>query len=153
VQVRSYQPTDRLAVQALGHRLTEGVASWRDPVQVRDAVAGWVRDSLEHAASDSCEVLVATEVERVVGFVTVTDQRHWSGDTDAYIGELVVAPHAEGQGVGRRLVQAAERWAVGRGHRRITLETGAANHAARCLYASLGYVEEQVQLTRQCAIA
>jgi hypothetical protein len=40
--------------------------------------------------------------------------------------------------------------AVGRG-RRITLETGVANHAARRFCATLGYAEEQVRLTRQCA--
>jgi GNAT superfamily N-acetyltransferase len=153
VQVRAYEPADREAVQTLGHRLTEGVAPWRDRVQVSDAVTGWVRDSVEHATSDSCTVLVADEGDQVVGFVTVTEKRHWSGETDAYIGELAVAVHAEGCGVGRKLVEAAECWAVGRGHRRITLETGAANHAARSFYASLGYAEEQVQLTRQCDVA
>jgi GNAT superfamily N-acetyltransferase len=151
VQVRSYKPTDREAVQALSHRLSEGVAPWRDPVKVSDAVAGWVRESLDRAATETCAVFVVSEGDHVVGFVTVTAQRHWSGDTDAYIGELVVAMPAEGRGVGRALVRAAEQWAVGRGHRRITLETGAANHAARCFYASLGYAEEQVQLTHQCA--
>jgi ribosomal protein S18 acetylase RimI-like enzyme len=151
VQVRPYHPTDRDVVQSLGRRLTEGVAPWRDPVKVGDAVAGWVRGSLDQATSDTCGAFVASDGEQVVGFVTVTEQRHWSGDTDAYIGELVVAVDAEGRGVGRELVGAAEQWAVGRGHRRITLETGAANHAARSFYASLGYAEEQVQLTRQCA--
>jgi hypothetical protein len=67
VQVRPYVPSDREAVQTLGHRLTEGVAPWRD--------------------------------------------------------------------------------------RRITLETGAANIGARSFYASLGYDEEQVQLTRRCDLA
>ena len=152
MQVRPYQPPDRDAVQKLGHRLTEGVAPWRDPAQVSDAVAGWVRDSLDPATSDDRTVLVASDGDQVLGFVTVTEQRHWTGDIDAYIGELAVAVHAEGRGVGRKLVQAAERWAGGRGHRRITLETGAANHAARSFYASLGYAEEQVQLTRQCSI-
>ncbi len=152
MQVRSYQPMDRDAVEALGDRLTQGVAPWRDPALVSDAVNGWVRDSLEQATDDSCEVLVAIDGDQVVGFVTVTEQRHWSGEADAYIGELVVAEHAEGRGVGRQLVEAAERWAVRRGHRRITLETGVANHAARSFYARLGYAEEQVQLTRQLAI-
>jgi GNAT superfamily N-acetyltransferase len=106
----------------------------------------------ERAADENRAVFVASEDDQVVGFVTVTEQRHWSGDTDAYIGELVVAAHAEGRGVGRDLVRAAEQWAVGRGrgHRRITLETGVANHAARRFYATLGYAEEQVQLTREC---
>jgi GNAT superfamily N-acetyltransferase len=148
VQVRPYQPTDRDAVQALAPRLTEGVAAWRDPERVRAAVAGWVSDAIEQPDSDTSMVLVASDGDEVVGFVSVTEQRHWSGETDAYIGELVVATHAEGHGVGRQLVHAAERWAVARGHRRITLETGAANDAARSFYASLGYADEQVQLTR-----
>jgi ribosomal protein S18 acetylase RimI-like enzyme len=150
MQVRSYEPTDREAVEALSHRLTEGVAPWRDPIEVGDAVAGWVRESLGRAGTDGCAVLVASQGDELVGFVTVNEQHHWSGDTDAYIGELVVARHAEGRGVGRQLVRAAEQWAVGRGHDRITLETGAANHAARRFYARLGYEEEQVHLTRQC---
>lgn len=35
-----------------------------------------------------------------------------------------------------------------RGHRCVTLETGAANTSARAFYASLGYLEEDVRLTR-----
>jgi GNAT superfamily N-acetyltransferase len=115
MQVRSYEPTDREAGEALSHRLTEGVAPWRDPIEVGDAVAGWVRESLGRAGTDGCAVLVASPGDELVGFVTVNEQPHWSGDTDAYIGELVVARHAEGRGVGRQLVRAAEQWAVGRG--------------------------------------
>jgi ribosomal protein S18 acetylase RimI-like enzyme len=38
--------------------------------------------------------------------------------------------------------------AVERGLARITLETGAANDAARAFYAALGYREEDVRLSR-----
>jgi GNAT superfamily N-acetyltransferase len=50
--------------------------------------------------------------------------------------------------VGRSLVAAAEAWARERGLSRITLETGAANSAARAFYAALGFAEEDVRLTR-----
>lgn len=51
--------------------------------------------------------------------------------------------------MGSGLVRAAQRWATGQGHTRITLETGAANDVARRLYARLGYREEEVRLTRE----
>jgi len=76
-----------------------------------------------------------------VGLVTVGHRRHFAGELDAYIGELIVAEAAEGRGIGRLLMRAAEDWADSRGLRRLTLETGAANSAARAFYASLGYLE------------
>ena len=82
------------------------------------------------------------------GFVTVTLREHWSGGTDGYLGELVVAPDAEGDGVGRALVERAEQWAHDRGAARLGLETGAANTAARAFYAALGFEEEDVRLSR-----
>lgn len=44
---------------------------------------------------------------------------------------------------------AAEQWAIERGLTRMALETGAANAGARAFSARLGYVEEEVRLTRR----
>lgn len=65
-------------------------------------------------------------------------QRHWTGDLDAYVGELATAEHLEGRGIGRALLARAEEWARGRGLDRITLDAGAANTHARGFYTSLG---------------
>jgi len=43
---------------------------------------------------------------------------------------------------------AAESWASDRGLRHLTLETGAANQPARGFYRALGYLEEDVRLTK-----
>ena len=43
---------------------------------------------------------------------------------------------------------AAEAWAAQHGYAFITLETGAANDPARKLYAALGFLEEEVRLTK-----
>jgi ribosomal protein S18 acetylase RimI-like enzyme len=149
VDVRAYKPADREAVLALAARLTEGVAEWRDPQRVSRAVLGWVRDSLEAHDDPDRDVFVAEGADReVLGFVTVSLGQHWAGDTDVYIGELVVHPEAEGRGVGRKLVQRVERWARERGHATVTLETGAANVAARRFYQALGFREEEVRLSK-----
>lgn len=85
----------------------------------------------------------------VIGFVTCGTRTHWAGDTDAYVGELVVTPAWSRRGVGRRLMQEAENWARSYGHSRLTLETGSANASARPFYESMGYLEEEVVLTRE----
>jgi ribosomal protein S18 acetylase RimI-like enzyme len=85
---------------------------------------------------------------RVVGVLSIRPTRHFTGEHDGYIGELVVAPHAERRGVGRSLIDTAEAWARDRGLAHLTLHTGAYNASARAFYAALGFAEEEVRLTR-----
>ncbi|GAA3098703.1 GNAT family N-acetyltransferase [Streptosporangium carneum] len=148
VVIRSYREEDRDAVVALAPRLTQGVAAWREAGAVAEAVVGWVTDSLERAAGGKGEVFVAESAGRVVGFVTVTERAHFTGQVDGYIGELAVAPRQTGRGVGRALVARAEAWARDRGLENVVLETGAANLRALGFYRSLGYVAEDVRLSR-----
>lgn len=145
--VRPYLPEDRGPVLALAQRLTEGVAPWRDPDAVATAVLGWVTASLEHTDDDH-GTFVAVRDDQVAGFVTVTIRTHFTGQRDAYVGELVVSPDAERTGVGSALVGAAESWARARGLRRMTLETGAANLRARAFYRALGFTDEDVRLSK-----
>lgn len=150
VQIRPARDEDRQAVLALAARLAVGVAAWRDPEAAVEAARQWLTDSLAAAEDGRGAVFVAVEnVDApVIGVVSVCRQRHFTGVTDAYVGELAVAPHAVRGGVGRLLMAAAEDWARGQGLRHLTLETGAANLTARQFYTALGYREEGVRLTR-----
>ncbi|MFG1928996.1 GNAT family N-acetyltransferase [Cryptosporangium sp. NPDC048952] len=148
VTVRPYQPADRQAVLALAPRLAIGVAPWRAPSAVGSAVAGWIQDSLDHRDDPGHAVHVAVAENEVLGVVTVGERRHFTGEVDAYVGELAVKADCERAGVGTLLMRTAERWARDHGLQRLTLETGAANHAARAFYARRGYREEDVRLTK-----
>jgi len=90
--------------------LRDGVAEWRDPKAVREAVTGWVRDSLDRSHQDNQTVLVADHDGAVSGLVSVGTRKHWSGALDGYIGELVVSHEAEGAGIGSALIRAAIEW-------------------------------------------
>jgi ribosomal protein S18 acetylase RimI-like enzyme len=148
VSIREYEPRDRDAVFVMAQRLTSGVAPWRDAAAAAAAVMSWVEGSLGQEDSHQRPVFVAEVAGRVVGFASAGSRRHWSGDVDAYVGELAVAADATRQGVARALMAAAETWARAQGYARLTLEAGAANDAARGLYAALGYDEEEVVLSR-----
>lgn len=160
LSIRDYTPADRAAVLRLATRLTTGAAPWRDPLAVEAAVTGWVRDALDAAlGEDEGEdegqdegqdegVWVACDSSDVVGFVHAGTRTHWTGQVDAYVGELAVADSHTGRGIGALLMGRAETWARDQGHTRLTLETGATNDSARQFYGRLGYVTEEVVLTR-----
>jgi GNAT superfamily N-acetyltransferase len=149
VCVRRHESSDREAAVLLATRLETGVANWRDTGAVRKAVTGWIESSLANADADGREVFVAHAGEDVIGLVTVCERPHFTGEVDAYVGELVVHANHERRGVGTLLMEAAEAWARRRGLRHITLETGAANGTARAFYSRCGYREEDVRLTKR----
>jgi len=140
--IRAYEEADRAAVDALAPRLLIGTADWLDSEQVLAAVRGWIDESVKHT------VFVAEDAGAVVGFVTVKERAHFTGAPEAYVGELVVAEEAEGRGVGRALMAAVENWARAHGLDRVSLDTGAANTAARNFYDALGYEESDVRLSK-----
>lgn len=148
IRVRSLSEGDREAVMSLATRLTTGVAPWRDETAVACTVRLWVTESLDNYDQFRRPVFVAEVDGGVVGFVCGRERRHWTGETDAYVGELAVADEVAGQGIGRRLMAMIEEWTRDAGYRRLTLETGAANRGARAFYAALGYQDEGVVLTR-----
>jgi ribosomal protein S18 acetylase RimI-like enzyme len=148
IHIRPYRPADRDQVMAIAPRLAEWVASWRDPAAVLAAVQGWVRDSIEALSRPGHAVYVAADGGDVAGLVTVSEHTHFSGQAEAYVGELAVRTGMERRGIASLLMAAAEAWAAGRGLPFLTLETGAANQPARDFYRSLGYQEEDVRLTK-----
>jgi GNAT superfamily N-acetyltransferase len=147
VLVRPATEADHPAIRVLGARLAEGAAPWRPAQGFASAASGWV-DSTLAGQDDDHPIWVAELDGEVVGVAAASVQRHFSGQADCYLGELMVDAGIEGRGIGRALMRRVEHWARTRGVDAVTLDTGAANQRARAFFAGLGYVEEQVQLTR-----
>ncbi len=77
------------------------------------------------------------------GYAWVAEIREeFTGRRQAFILELYVAPRHRRQGLGRLLLAKAERWAEGRGLKRIALSVAEHNAPARALYVSLDYEPE-----------
>lgn len=153
VVIRPATAADRAGVLALAPRLAEGVAPWRNQAEAREAGRRWLEGSLDNAAEGVGMVFVATDTApqtagNVLGVLSVNPTRHFTGEHDGYIGELVVAEHAARRGIGRALLDAAETWARDYGLAHLTLHTGAYNTNARAFYAAIGFAEEEVRLTR-----
>jgi len=151
VTIRAATDADGPVHLALADRLRQGVAPWRDEAVVVDAVRGWVEASVAAMDEAGHAVLVAELGSTVVGFVTLSPGSHWSGVAEPSIGDLVVAPEAEGQGIGSALVEAVIERARSEGHTRVSVSTGAANARALGLYRRLGFEDEDVTLSRRLA--
>jgi ribosomal protein S18 acetylase RimI-like enzyme len=156
VSIRPATAADRAGVVALAPRLAEGVAPWRNQREACEAGRRWLEGSLDDAAAGTGAVFVAVDAGQtpsaraggIVGVLSIRPSRHFTGECDGYIGELVVAKHAGRRGIGRSLVAAAEAWARDQGLAHLTLHTGVYNTSARAFYAALGFAEEEVRLTR-----
>ena len=98
--------------------------------------AGWRR----FLRSPRASVLVAEARGELLGDLLLLRR---AGSRKARIYSVVVAPSARGQGLGERLVAAAEREACKHGCTAVSLEVRADNHAARALYAKRRYVEQR----------
>lgn len=148
IRVRSYLSTDREFILGLAPRLAIGIPHWRDPQRMIVAAQGWITDSIEQHGQKAMVFVAEDEQEGQLGFATVSHSTHFTGEHQAYIGELATSEMAEGRGVGKALVQACEQWAREHGYRVLSLATGAANERAIGFYRYLGYLDEDVTLVK-----
>lgn len=95
--------------------------------------------------ADAALVLVAVDDDGVLGTITYVDScnNEWSEfeeDDAAGVRMLAVAPHAQGRGIGRRLMAACIEQAALDGSARVILHTAWWMSAAQSLYRELGFV-------------
>ncbi len=148
IRVRPYMPDDRTFVLSLAPRLAIGMQPWRDLEPWLVTVEGWLTESINQH-NQKTMVLIAEDAQgERLGFATVSHSTHFTGQRQAYIGELATLEAVEGRGVGTALVEACEQWAREQGYTLLALSTGAANARALNFYHHLGFQDEDVALTK-----
>ena len=148
LRVRQYVSADHEFVLSLASRLAIGIPPWRDPQKMIATVQGWITESIKQHGNKTMVIVAEDEHRERLGFATVSHDTHFTGEGQAYIGELATSEEAEGRGVGKALAQACEQWAREQGYRILSLATGAANERALGLYRHMGYLDEDVKLVK-----
>lgn len=148
IRVRPYVPADREFVLSLAPRLAIGIPSWRDPHKMIVTAQSWITGSIEEHGKKTMVFVAENEPGERLGFATVSHSTHFTGEGQAYIGELATSEEAESRGVGKALAQACEQWARNQGYRILSLTTGAANERALGFYRHMGYLDEDVTLVK-----
>jgi len=151
--VRPATPADEEFLIKLTSRLAAfPVPDWRTRDEIARADHQILLSALRAPADDSCILVVEAPPGSPAGTVFCTTRTdYFTGAPHAHVEVLAVEAGAEGQGLGRSLLQAAEVWARGRGYRHITLNVFAANGRARAVYERLGYAPETVHYLKPLA--
>jgi ribosomal protein S18 acetylase RimI-like enzyme len=93
--------------------------------------------------------LIAENNEVPLGFLHARSHKDGvSGETCGTVPLLSVSPEAQGMGVGKMLIEAAEVWAKGLGYRLLHLEVFANNSNAQNFYQKLGFEAETIQMIK-----
>lgn len=97
-------------------------------------------------------VLVAERDRQVIGMVTVQLLVSTAeGAASGLLEDMVVDERARGEGIGARLLQAAERWAFERGATRLQLLADRMNRPAHRFYRRMGWTGTQLVCLRRGA--
>ena len=129
VTIRQMRPEDVAAVAKLTTQL--GYPATEDEIRRRYAL---IKDRW-----DACLFVAQHAGSVVVGWVHVQALYMLEADARAEIFGLVVAETARGTGVGRRLIEAAEEWALMRGLGVMGLRSNSLRTEAHGFYQHLGY--------------
>ncbi len=149
-RVRPARHADRAFILGLVPRLAEGfpLPAWRSAGEVTRAVTASLDAALQ-AMPAGAELLVAESADHEpAGFVYLEQQLDYFRRPHGHVSILAVATKVEGQGVGRLLLKAAERWTRDMGLGLLTLNVFANNDRARSVYERLGYAAETLRYVK-----
>ena len=119
VTIRPARPDDAEWIIPLGPRMHEfGPPRWRDVRVMDDAVAAqWARE-LASPTPGSAFLVAEDALGSPVGFVWLRTERDYFIDMPVgHVIDIAVTRGGEGRGIGRALLDAADRWAESNGIR------------------------------------
>lgn len=139
-------PEDQPFLLKLSERLGDfPVPPWRTSAEIGAADHAILLAALNRPSRESTIRVAETPEGQPLGYVFVTTREdYFTRQPHAHVEILAVAPEAEGRGIARVLMQAAEDWSREQGYTRVTLNVFATNTRALGLYEHLGYRPETV---------
>jgi ribosomal protein S18 acetylase RimI-like enzyme len=150
ITIRPGVPTDRDFVVDTARRFADfGPPPWRTAAEI---VGGEVRclDGFFDGGMQGSALLVAELDGGRAGFAFLEHQTdYFSGQRQGHLGMIAVPEAAEGRGVCRALLDAAERWAREQGYDTLSLNTFDTNARARRAYERAGFAVETVRYVKR----
>lgn len=153
VRIRPAREGDLPILLSLAARLAEfPIPPWRTAAQVIETERRTLARAVEAGSPDAPLLLAEDGAGAPLGFIYLETQvDYFTSRPHAHVSILAVAAGAEGRGVGRALLAAADEWARQRGHPFITLNVFAQNARARSVYERLGYGPETLRYVKPLA--
>ena len=153
ITIRTGLPEDADFIAANAYRLLEfGPPRWRkaEQDQMTAADTRHIITALLSNDPDKSVLIAMDSSGKPCGFIHLTLQPdYYTGELNAHVTDIVVIAEAEGQGVGKLLMEKADEWAREKHARWITLNAFEGNAHARKVYEKAGYEIEWIRYLKQ----
>lgn len=148
IEIRRATLADEANILALVPRLLAfGPPPWRDPRQMGTTDLKVIGAALRADARAHTVLVAAKGSHEIAGFIHLRAARDYYTERETgHVADLVVAATHEGQGVGRRLLTAAQQWALERGYEWLTISVFEGNQRAAQLYEAIGFRRDILQM-------
>jgi ribosomal protein S18 acetylase RimI-like enzyme len=150
VAIRSATPADRAFLSELADRLADfDRPSWRSFAEIAEGDRRALFEAIDHPRPGTELFIAELDGTRAGCLLMWTLEDYFSQQWHAHVSVIAVSKAAEGQGVGRALMDYAEGWARDRGHKTITLSVFEGNRRAQALYERAGYSTEMRRMLKR----
>lgn len=149
--VRPATEADRAFALGLVPRLRAfGPSALRSPEDLDGAERRALVAAFDHLAEDAVLLVAEDPLDGPLGLAyAVTQADYFTQERHGHLAIIAVAEAGEGRGAGKALLAAVEAWAVGRGHRLLTLNVFAGNDRARALYKRNGFEVDMLRYVKE----
>jgi len=147
--IKSAQEADWPFIFDLSPRLAEvAKLTWHTEDTIQKMQDNYITEML-NKKSDSQVLLIAKKSDVSLGFIHACERKdEISGETCGTVTLLAISPCAQGLGIGKQLMNAAESWAKSQGYRLLHLEVFANNNNAKGFYQSMGFEPETLHMIK-----
>ena len=141
--IRPAVPADREFVLSLAERLAAfEPPDWRSTTEIAEGDRRALAAAFDKPDSDHPLFVGELDGARAGCLLMWTLEDYFSRERHAHISVIAISRDVEGRGLGRALMEHAERWARARGHRLLTLSVFESNRRAQQLYERCGFAVE-----------
>jgi len=147
--IRKAQKTDLSFIHSLSPVLADmAKLGWHKDETVQNFQDGYIAEMMAETTAQNL-TLIAEKDGSPEGFIHMREHKdEISGEACGTVPLLAVTEKAQGTGIGRFLIKAAENWAKERDFRLLHLEVFSANRQARGFYQNLGFQEETITMIK-----
>jgi len=143
ITIRKALPHDAIFIAGYAGRMLEfNLPEWRAPEKdvMIQADINHLKRALQADDTNDAVFIAEDDLKNQLGFLRVNMQEdYFTGEQHAHVNDIVVKGTAEGNGIGKMLLQKADDWAKEKKARWITLNVFNGNHRAKSVYEKAGY--------------
>jgi GNAT superfamily N-acetyltransferase len=154
VVIRPATASDRPFLVSLDNRLIEEAVV--PEITTDNLIAfqsAYTQTALDNDKAGVVALVAVDQTGQPLGYIQLEPHEDMlTGGTSGYVSLLAVRAEAEGRGVAKRLLEAADAWAARSGFQFLMLDVFASNATARRFYARRGFVDESLRLRRSVSV-